>query len=376
LEYIGENAFSETKITSIDLSKCLILDTIDENAYDRCESLQYVSLPKNIKTIGVDAFIDCDELINITVVDNGNTYMSDGGVLYNADTKTLVKYPAKHPNSNYVVLDGTEVIDRYAFNNLATALNIELPDTVHTISAHAFYYANINGIELSKNIKTIDDWAFCNSSIAYIHFDEDFNASDIRQSVFSHCKNLTSVTIPKNMKQIPYQAFRYCENLETVIIANESILETIGYGAFEYTALKTINFPSTLITIESDAFNSTNLTEILLPSSLQTIGQYAFCSCLSLKTVSFEQTSQLKSIGKYSFMSCSALETITIPATVNFIGYSAFAGCTGLKNVVVEDPSNWVINTLRLETWRFSSSANAIESLTKSYVNASLQKGK
>ena len=46
-------------------------------------------------------------------------------------------------------------------------------------------------------------------------------------------------------------------------------------------------------------------------------------------------------INGWAFGSCSKMTSITIPATVQYIGYSAFAGCYGLKAVNVEDIAAW-----------------------------------
>jgi hypothetical protein len=65
-----------------------------------------------------------------------------------------------------------------------------------------------------------------------------------------------------------------------------------------------------------------------IPSTITTIGSYAFCSPLFTRIVLHEGVTQ---ISNYAFNGCSHLNEIVIPASVQYIGESAFAGCTRLS---------------------------------------------
>jgi hypothetical protein len=64
---------------------------------------------------------------------------------------------------------------------------------------------------------------------------------------------------------------------------------------------------------------------------------------MGLISVVFEENSQLKTIGSYAFSDSESLSSITIPSTVTSIGAKAFAGCSGLTNVIFEDTDNWFV---------------------------------
>lgn len=88
--------------------------------------------------------------------------------------------------------------------------------------------------------------------------------------------NITKVTIPGTIKNIPNESFSYCSSLEEVNF-NEGLL-TIGQDAFDHCSkLKKVAFPKTLTTIDSYAFYyASSLYQIFIPKSVTTINKYAF----------------------------------------------------------------------------------------------------
>lgn len=114
---------------------------------------------------------------------------------------------------------------------------------------------------------------------------------------------ITSVTIPSSVTNIGFQAFAFCENLQSITITNDSGLTSIGDNAFS---------------------ECTNLTSITIPSSVTSIGDEAFGGCSSLQSITFENNSELTSIGSHAFCSCK-LTSVTIPSSVTSIGHFAFS---------------------------------------------------
>ena len=82
----------------------------------------------------------------------------------------------------------------------------------------------------------------------------------------------------------------------------------------------------------SGVFQGCNqLTEVTLPASLESIGYEAFKKCESLKAVTLPDG--LQRIGTNAFEHCKKLETITLPSTVTTIDNWAFGNCTSLKEI-------------------------------------------
>lgn len=61
------------------------------------------------------------------------------------------------------------------------------------------------------------------------------------------------------------------------------------------------------------------------------IGNYAFCSCKSLKSVSFNL--ELESIGEYAFEFCSMLDSILLPDSISYMGDFCFSFCDSLTAI-------------------------------------------
>ena len=109
---------------------------------------------------------------------------------------------------------------------------------------------------------------------------------------------------------------------------------TIGDEAFYYCyALTSVSMPS-VTTIGDEAFYGCYaLTSVSMPS-VTTIGDWAFYGCSALTSVSMPSVT---TIDDWAFYWCFALESVDIPASCTSIGSYPFAGCTALKEIVVDD---------------------------------------
>ncbi|MBR6658229.1 MAG: leucine-rich repeat domain-containing protein, partial [Oscillospiraceae bacterium] len=101
---------------------------------------------------------------------------------------------------------------------------------------------------------------------------------------------ITSVEISKDITYIGKFSFMQCSKLSEVVFEEDTVLETIGWGAFGYcTSLKTVTIPVTVKTVDGYAFYySTGLTTVIFGenSVLESIGMYAFWNDIALNTVS------------------------------------------------------------------------------------------
>lgn len=137
----------------------------------------------------------------------------------------------------------------------------------------------------------------------------------------------------------------------------------IAPNAFESTNINSVVLPKTLLKISDKAFRNSNVTTMNLPASLLSIAENAFIGCKNLTVPTVAEGSVRYSVnGPYlmdgtilvrgfangtidasvteiapnAFNGCGALTEITVPATVETIGYSAFADCPKLVSAVIE----------------------------------------
>ena len=132
--------------------------------------------------------------------------------------------------------------------------------------------------------------------------------------------NLTSYKIREGVEEIGDSAFW---------------VETgIGNGDHGLYYLTDLLLPKGLKKIGKEAFRACPFKQINIPESVVEIGDYAFASCLSLRTITLPKN--LKSLGESVFWCCS-IEYITIPQSVVHIGKDCFRNCYELKEIEVED---------------------------------------
>lgn len=161
------------------------------------------------------------------------------------------------------------------------ASSITLPETIDTIRANAFNTFDVEAITLPSKVRYIGDYAF------------------------SGCKKLTSFVVPESVEEIGNGAFFTCSNLTS------------------------IQLPSKLKKIGTSVFYNCGLTSITWPATLTTIPYSTFQACKKLETVNIQ--SDLTMVDKMAFLKCAALKSISLPSTVDSIGYEAFCN-TGLES--------------------------------------------
>ncbi|MBR5687160.1 MAG: leucine-rich repeat domain-containing protein [Prevotella sp.] len=177
----------------------------------------------------------------------------------------------------------------------------------------------------------------------------------IWSSLFSGCRLLRSVILPRTTEEIGDHAFYGCYQLERVDMPRD--VRIIGNAAFSgCRRLHHITLPRRIHTIGNNAFyDCDGLRDIYLPDELTTLGKGAFESCDRLENVSMpEQLAvipdrafygtairtitlpyNLAEIGDYAFKGTSITE-LTIPATVTYFSPTAVNRCDRLRNIFVE----------------------------------------
>ena len=113
---IGTNAFSQLdQVTNITLNEAM--KTIKDFAFESMKKISTIQLTKNVETLGVGLFKNCEGLSSFTVIAENPYYQSINGVLYTKPVSviekaiTLIAYPM---NTGYRTNKITE-ITAYAF---------------------------------------------------------------------------------------------------------------------------------------------------------------------------------------------------------------------------------------------------------------------
>ena len=145
---IGGYAFENTPLETITFK-----DSVTEilgGAFENCDKLTAVNLGKNIKTIGNQAFYDCDDLSSITIPDSVTSIgtsifegcdklseVSLGTGIETISQKAFFGCPALQ---KFIVPYSVTKIDAQAFGNCTKLTEVSIPQQTVTIADNAFSY--------------------------------------------------------------------------------------------------------------------------------------------------------------------------------------------------------------------------------------------
>jgi len=157
---IGTNAFSyNTKVQTINLPESLV--EIEANAISGYGPTS-IRIPRNVKTIPINTFINSFNLQAFEVDDANQYFCAVDGVLFSKDMKTLVDYPYGRPATSYIVPDGVSTMAAFR----APALeNITIPQSVTNISyfyneptiyCYQFSAAHLHALRYGKPYMLLD----------------------------------------------------------------------------------------------------------------------------------------------------------------------------------------------------------------------------
>lgn len=135
---------------------------------------------------------------------------------------------------------------------------------------------------------------------------------------FSLASNLTEITLPKELTEIPVFAFWKCESL------------------------KSITIPANVLIIDECAFDGDiSLEEVVFEGNVEEIRKSAFEDCSALKEI--EIPDSVWFFGEYAFSGCESLKKVTLPTGLTDVEDYVFYGCSGLKKIIV--PEEVQLNT-------------------------------
>lgn len=163
----------------------------------------------------------------------------------------------------------------------------------------------------------------------------------IAERAFESCVYTTEIVIGKNIEEIGSGAFRSCNLLEKLTVANDNETFHSAGNCIIDSKSKTLVAGCKSSIIPDDG-------------SVTVIGEQAFVYCRRL--VSLTIPDSVTEIGASAFFYCDRLESLTIGAGVTVIRTEAFGNCTKLKNLII--PLN--VTTIEAYAFRYFSRENAV----------------
>ena len=349
LETIGDRAFSYTPLESVSLPRSL--KTAGLETFSDMAKLRSVTVGPNVQADGLFAAFARTPLLESIEVDAANqNYQSLDGVLYTKDLTHLATYPqAKNSGGSYTVAEETAFIDEGAFSS-AQITSVTLPSHLRNVGKGAFVGARITSLTLPDAFESMDDTAFW------------------------YMPKLERVDLG-GATMLPDSAFRYDRALAEVNFRPDlNRLAEVGDFAFDTTALTSATLPDSVTSIGKGAFsNDTALRSVHLGSGIATIGESAFVGANNLASLTVDPANTVYSVedgalyGKgdagrtlvlylptktdtdvtvpkgttaiadAAFANNSSLRRVVLPEGVTTIGYGAFDGDANLADIVIPD---------------------------------------
>ncbi len=195
--YRYTSASTETVFTVPDTYEGKPVTELMDFSLANAEYLTEIHIGKNVKTIGIWAMTNCQNLEAIYVSEENPYFKSVDGVLYNKDMTQLLVYP--NARSRIVTDEGGNTLGG----------EFVVPDTVKSIRANAFYLCgNLRSITFNEGLETVGDKAFLK------------------------CGGLESLALPSTLVEIGTDAFSYLDNAKLTVIEIPASVEKIGDYAF------------------------------------------------------------------------------------------------------------------------------------------------
>ena len=265
---------------------------IGYRAFEGCQTLTKLILPEGVKAIGFKAFCDCSRLTSVQFPESLCTLESD------------------------------------AFASCTSLKELVIPQLVQTIDVSAFFNcASLESITVARGNTRyfsggnclIDRMSGClmlGCSRSVIP--ESSSVTSIGKAFYG-CKNLTEITIPANIIEIAYGAFRHCASLERIVVEDDNPVYHSSGNCVIHTK-------------EKEVVVGCKNSVLPVDGSVTSIGKYAFYGCAQLTNLVIPDS--VTRIGTHAFSACTQLSSLVLPNGMRRIDSFAFAGSTNLHVVI------------------------------------------
>ena len=202
-------------------------------------SLNSVSIPSSVTSIGGGVFAGCTGLTSFVLPDNVisvgksafyNTSLTEP--VYN--THVFAYLPMTY-SGEYAIPEGVETIAAGAFTNCSSLWSVSFPKSIQTLSEQIFENCYIL-TSILWNAKNCDDFdgpyvaPFSRNTNSIMTFTFGDSVEHIPAYLCYQLQNVHSIILPESLRSIGHDAFGECTGLDTITIPQS--VDSIGNYAF------------------------------------------------------------------------------------------------------------------------------------------------
>ena len=371
---LPDGFFSDcTTLESVTLPDALM--TVGKEAFKGCSSLAAIAIPSGVTNIGENAFLGCENLkrvdvatledwLKIKFANAAANPLCYGAELYVSGEKIV----------DLVVPEGVSEIGDGAFKGCMDLRSVEIPSSVTNIATTAFEGCdNITNIALYGGVSSSQQ--IVPELIEGTKWTEEPETLDgdkvYKSNVINHSQSTAiEFEIPEGMERLVFswkvgsennydwltwfldgvQKDRISGTREWATLTNE-LDGAVHRLKFVYSkdgsastspdcGWVSVRASDGRPLMLKDLFPDSPLVTVVIGDEAETLPDGFFADCTMMESVSLPDA--IPTIGRETFEGCSSLKAIAIPSSVTNIGENAFAGCESLSRVNVPSVKDWL----------------------------------
>ena len=350
---IGYEAFNQCEsLTTVEMND--VVETIEYGAFKNCKKLQSMVIPDTTVTIGERAFYECESLSELTL---GNSIETIGTCAFEDCAITEIVLP-----------DTVTTIGVQAFQGCDKATYVKIGSGVQKIDSRAFMYCGMEDIVIPDSVTYLGQEAFsCCTNAKTLTIGSGI--TELREKTFYHCTSLEAVSIGAGLTTIGAQVFTDCNSMKAFTVdGNNPNFSNDDRGVlFNKDKTRLIQAPGAIsgtyavpdgVTIVGEwAFYECNQIEnLVFPDSLKTLERHSFYGCDNLRHVDYGNGLE-EAPGSMTFAYCHKLTETNLPLSFKTIGPLMYHGCMGLENIVIPDG----VETIGEEAFSFCTNLKSVK---------------
>ena len=320
--YIGEEL-----LTNLDIPSGT--DAVKDYAFAGGSSLNTISVPSSVMSLGNQSFKDCANISSVTIADGSTPLLvgydsfvdgGNGAGLFAASRNIGSVYlgrdleyeaDAAHGYSPFYGTGVTDLqfgddvtqIGDYIFKDCPISSPIDLPATVKVIGKYAFDGVLTENVTIPASVETIYDGAFNN------------------------CTQLSSLTIEDSETTLNLLSKEEAVDLyDKPVFFSGSKMGAVYVGRPVYYEM--------YLDRGAPFWGTSGLTDVTIGGYMTEVPEWMFFNCSSLENINLSESVTL--IGQAAFSQCTALKEIKIPGNVVNVDYG-FGHCDALEKIIVEE---------------------------------------